>query len=191
MAVPEHRYLLPYERLFADDHLESRPIEIKDEDASSKLRRLGDLANQGHHHLAEKRFFRAELLTRRGWETRNPREVLMINAFELFSKCGLSFWRPIAWLIAIVLLSGAFYASQVSWPAGENGYFELASYSFANSLPLLGYISDSYEVSVKVLFGGVEKVPALVRIWAFFQNLISAVFLFFALLAIRNYFKLG
>ncbi|MBO6505097.1 MAG: pentapeptide repeat-containing protein [Kordiimonadaceae bacterium] len=166
-------------------------LSSTDESAASKLRKLGELAHQGHHHLAEKRFFRAELLSRRGHETRSWREVAMINAFELFSKCGLSFWRPLGWLLGLVLLSSLFYGLQISWPAGESGPFELASYSFANSLPLLGYISDSYDVSVNVLFGGVDKVPPWVRVWAFFQNLVSAILIFFALLAIRNYFKLG
>lgn len=164
---------------------------VIDDEAASKLRRLQEMAANGHHHLAEKRFFRSELLCRRGWEADTPREVAMINAFELFSKCGLSFWRPVFWLGFLVLLSALFYWSQISWPAGESGPFELASYSFANSLPLLGYISDSYDVSVNVLFGGVDKVPPGVRVWAFFQNAVSAVLIFFALLAIRNYFKLG
>ncbi len=179
------------ESLFACDGLGAEHRKIQDSSASSKFRRLGELANSGHHHLAEKRFFREELLARRGHEAKIWREVAMINLFEFFSECGLSFWRPVMWLVFLVSLSALFYHSQIDWPAGDSGMFELASYSFANSLPLLGHISDSYEVSVNVLFGGVEKVPGIVRVWAFFQNLVSAVFIFFALLAIRNYFKLG
>jgi len=169
----------------------STETKITDSFAASKLRRLQTLAAEGHNHLAEKRFFRAELLCRRGHEALG-REIAMINLFEKVSECGHSFWKPMFALVLLIALSAGFYYSQINWFLVEgNGRFELVSYSFANSLPLLGYISDSYEVSVNVLFGGIEKVPPLVRVVAFVQNLVSAVFIFFGLLAIRNYFKLG
>ena len=41
------------------------------------------------------------------------------------------------------------------------------------------------------IFGHYEEVHVLMRMLAFVQNAVSAVLIFFALLAIRNYFKLG
>jgi len=211
----------------------------EDPDASSKLRVLGELAARGHHQLAERRFFRTELLCRRGHETKGWREVAMINAFELFSGCGLQFWRPIEWLVRLMVLCACCYmvallpvhASLVSgqwvvlgcfaglsvWrpkqmlPASI-GFFllfytlqgdaafadilartwgELFMYTGLNSLPVIGLSSDGYSVLSQHLFGEAHAVPVWVRFLAFVQNFISAIFLFFALLAVRNYFKLG
>ena len=164
--------------------------------AASKLRRLQELAAAGHHHLAEKRFFRGELLCRRGHEATTWSEITMINLFELFSGCGLSFRKPVLWLLGLIVACGMVYFSQIDWTFAEmnsdgESWFDLVSYSVLNSLPLVGYASDTYGVSVNVLFGGIENVPWLVKVTAFFQNIASAVLLFFALLAIRNYFKLG
>lgn len=187
--IPAPECPLPWYQKWAVDS--GLAWKIKDENAASKLRRLQELAGEGHHHLAEKRFFRAELLARRGHEAKTWRENTMINLFELFSECGMSFRRPMGWLAGVTVLSALFYSTQIDWPAGDSGGFELFSYSIANSLPLLGYISDSYGVSVEVLFDGIENVPGGVRVWAFMQNAVSAILIFFGLLAIRNYFKLG
>ena len=217
-----------------------RPLyAIKDGDAAAKLRVLGELAARGHHHLAEKRFFRAELLARRGWEAKNGYEVAMINAFELFSKCGLSFWRPVGWLIRLMALCALAMLTSIQphlanmhgdewivaslcvgivfwqprwgligiglwffllyWQAGHWTFGGLSAHTLAqlsiytglNSLPVIGLASDGYAVASEYLFGKPDMVPLGVRVLAFFQNAVSAVFIFFGLLAIRNYFKLG
>jgi uncharacterized protein YjbI with pentapeptide repeats len=194
VAVPPMLFLRWYERFLANDGLQPGQREIADADAASKLRVLGELANRGHHHLAEKRFFRAELLCRRGHEATSWREVLMINLFELFSECGLSFRRPMFWLLALALLCGAFYQSQMGWVFSEmhgGAWFELGSFTFLNSLPLIGYASDSYGLAADFLYGGKAAIPYGVRVVTVIQNIASAVFLFFSLLAVRNYFKLG
>ena len=100
------------------------------------------------------------------------------------------------WLLGLIILCGVFYAGQISWSVAEmnadgEAWFDLASYSVLNSLPLIGYASDTYGVAVNTLFGGIENVPWPAKVVAFIQNIASAILLFFALLAIRNYFKLG
>jgi len=166
---------------------------IEDEDAAAKLRRLGELANQGHHQLAEKRFFRNELLCRRGHEATSWREVTMINLFELFSKCGLSFWKPIGWLGLLAVLCGVFYGVETGRTLSEmqGVWFELVSFTFLNSLPLIGYASDGYGIAAEFLYGGKATLPHGVRAVTVVQNMLSALYLFFAFLAVRNYFKLG
>ncbi|WP_417459963.1 hypothetical protein [Kordiimonas sp.] len=163
----------------------------KDADAAAKLRRLGELANKGHHHLAEKRFFRAELLCRRGHEARG-REKLMINLFELFSECGLSFRKPFGWwllsfgmfFLVYGMASGIFQAG-ITWKE----ILHLINYTFSNATPVLGVIKMGDTAAMAALFGGAQA--PWVTLLAGAHNLISTVFLFFALLAIRNYFKLG
>lgn len=182
------------EQLFLRRMTDGNSARIDDADAASKLRRLAELAHQGHHHLAEKRFFRAELLCRRGHETRNWREVAMINAFEAFSKCGLSFWRPIGCWAATSLLFGMFYWLS-SARFGVGGFLtdlvHLANYTLANALPIVGVFSSGNSKAVIALYGEAAGVPFHVGLLAGVHNLLSTVFLFFALLAIRNYFKLG
>ena len=80
-----------------------------DEHAAAKLRRLQELAQDGHHHLAEKRFFRAELLARRGNESKRFFERSIIQAFDTLSKCGLNFWRPFWGLIGMSILFASLY----------------------------------------------------------------------------------
>ncbi|WP_025896805.1 pentapeptide repeat-containing protein [Kordiimonas gwangyangensis] len=196
VAVPVAPYYPNWSPIKNIRVLFSEDSQTKDADAASKLRRLQELAAAGHHHLAEKRFFRAELLCRRGHEASTWPEITMINLFELFSGCGLSVIRPVLWLLGLIVVCGMVYFSQIDWTFAEmnsdgESWFDLVSYSVLNSLPLIGYASDTYGVSVDVLFGGIANVPWFVKLTAFFQNIASAVLLFFALLAIRNYFKLG
>ncbi len=169
---------------------------VMDNRAAAKFRRLAKMASASHNHIAERRFFRSELLSRRGHETERPSEIFMINLFEFFSGCGLSFKRPMFGLLAIIVVCCAIYFSQISWSVAEmnadgEAWFDLASYSVLNSLPLIGYASDTYGAAVNTLFGGIESVPWPAKVVAFIQNIASAILLFFALLAIRNYFKLG
>ncbi len=163
--------------------------KIIDVDAGSKLRRLQELAAQGHHHLAEKRFFRAELLARRGHEAKTRREIAMINSFEVFSKCGLSFLRPFGWWVAVSLLFAWGY-SEMSGIANFSleDYGHLFNYTLSNSTPILGVIKSGDTDAMRVLFG--ESSPFLTVLNGA-HNIISTIFLFFALLAVRNYFKLG
>jgi|GEM_PF-5409194 len=159
--------------------------------AASKLRRLQELASEGHHNLAEKRFFRAELLCRRGHEA-TGRETLMINLFELFSMCGLSFRRPVMWWLGLFAVFFAVYGGfaglfEAGWSVEDS--FHLINYTFSNATPVLGVIKASDSAAVQALFNGGQ--PPWVTLLAGVHNLISTIFLFFALLAIRNYFKLG
>ncbi len=164
----------------------------KDKFASAKLRRLQEMAAQGHHHLAEKRFFRAELLARRGHEAKTWRENVMINMFEWFSECGLSFQRPMFWWAGVYglffLIYGAFAEVFGSNVAGDY-WWHLANYTFSNSTPILGVIKAADGAAVQALFDG--ALPPLVAFFGGIHNLLSTLFLFFGLLAIRNYFKLG
>ncbi|SDD86391.1 pentapeptide repeat-containing protein [Kordiimonas lacus] len=228
-----------WEKLKLSCGMDVNSFRVSDAKVMSKLRRLQELAADGHHHLAEKRFFRAELLCRRGHEATGWREIMMINLFELFSECGLNFWRPIDWLIRVNILFGLCYLALtqqgpleltpdtaivsicflglsiwrpkafvplfgamfffVYWQWGDwtfvnvsgETWRELLIYCGSNSLPVIGLTSDSYQVAVEYLFGLPHQVPDPVRVLAFIHNAVSAVFLFFALLAIRNYFKLG
>lgn len=189
VAIPPSRALAlpPHERAFLPD----QAWRIADRDAGSKLRRLQELADKGHHAFAEKQFFRAELLCRRGHEAHGL-ELVMINAFELISKCGLSFWRPMGWLALFwmpffMLLYGM--VAGLTWDdLTSGGLAELFSYSAANSLPFLGLFKGTESEAVTYLFHDADGIPYWLSV---LHNLIATIHIFFALLAIRNYFKLG
>ncbi|MFC4349057.1 pentapeptide repeat-containing protein [Kordiimonas lipolytica] len=175
------------ERMF----LPSEAWRVADSMAAAKLRRMQELAADGHHHLVEKRFFRAELLCRRGHEA-TVRETLMINLFELFSMCGLSFRRPVMWWLGLFAVFFAVYGGfaglfEAGWSVEDS--FHLINYTFSNATPVLGVIKANDSAAVQALFTGGQ--PPWVTLLAGVHNLISTIFLFFALLAIRNYFKLG
>lgn len=167
---------------------------VGDKRAAAKFRRLQTLALLSHNHQAEKRFFREELICRLGYETRTRREVSMINLFDFISKCGLSFWRPIGWW----LVSSGFFGF-LYWLCsdrfGVGGLMRdgahLLNYTLANSFPIVGVFSASNSRAVDALFGEANGVPFIVGLLAGGHNIVSTVFLFFALLAVRNYFKLG
>ncbi|MCJ9428602.1 pentapeptide repeat-containing protein [Kordiimonas marina] len=172
----------------------AKTSRTQDADAGAKLRRLQELAAAGHHHLAEKRFFRAELLCRRGHEATSWQEIAMINLFELFSKCGLSFWRPIFWWANASVFFGILYWLRSS-RFGIGGLWtdmgHLVNYTLANAFPIVGVFHASNSRAVDALFGEANGVPFDVGLMAGAHNIASTIFLFFALLAVRNYFKLG
>ena len=192
VAVPEHKYLAWYEHLFAKDGLKARPIAIGDEDAASKLRRLQELAKAGHHSYAERQFFRAELLCRRGHEAKSWREIQLIWGFEAFSECGSAIVRPLLWWGAVFAFFLAIYGriagvldTQISWDEA----IHLFNYTFSNGTPLLGVIKAGDSGAIHALFGG--KLPPLVALLGGVHNLLSTAFIFFALLGVRNYFKVS
>ena len=121
----------------------------------------------------------------------------MINAFELVSECGLSFWRPMAWLglfwlpvfMVFYAIAANFSFSDIltaSFWRRDLGY--LFSFSAANSLPFLGLFKGIENDAVQHLFHLPKNIPYWLSVW---HNLIATIHIFFALLAIRNYFKLG
>jgi len=179
-----------YERLFADDGLQPAGQKVGDADAAAKYRSLGELANRGHHHLAERRFFRGELLCRRGHEAKKWPEITMINLFELFSGCGLKFWRPIGWWTGLAVFFGIFY--QLASPRYDlyGRMQDLVSFTIANALPVVGIFQAGNSRAASILYGE-GGLPFIVGLLAGAHNLASTIFLFFALLAVRNYFKLG
>ena len=170
---------------------------ISDRKAASKLRVLIGLASEGSNSREEKRFFRSELLCRRGHEAKSRREITMINLFDVISMCGLSFWRPIGWLalfwspLFLLVYACAADFSLLDLILGQlscRDYGELLSFTAANSVPFIGLFKGSDSGAITHLFVSADNIPY----WASVaHNLIATVHIFFALLAIRNYFKLG
>ncbi len=192
-VAPPPKWLSWWERLFANDGYNEKERKIEDADAAAKLRRLQELAAEGHHHLAEKRFFRAELLCRLGHEATSLRERFLIQAFELFSGCGLSFLRPFGWWAGLSGVFAGIYSQFSDVIVGSN-WTHLVNYTLSNSIPILGVLKSRDSAAVKALFcqqgaKTCDLSPYLISLSGA-HNLLSTIFLFFALLAIRNYFKL-
>ncbi len=167
--------------------------KIKDKDAASKFRRLQELAALGHNHHAEAKFFRAELLARRGHEVTSKLRITAINCYELFSKCGLSFWKPIAWwAVMFTLFALLAYLPFTRVPVFDDtaNIGHLFNYTLSNALPFIGVFRGNDTVAVDALYGGAAGIPFWNSFLAGTHNLISSILLFLALLAVRNYFKM-
>lgn len=173
--------------------IDQRYIRIKDANAASKFRRLQELAALGHNHHAEARFFRAELLARRGHEVVNPLRITAINCYELFSECGLSFLRPVGWWAFVFVLFALFaylpFTRILVFDDPVN-IGHLFNYTLSNALPFIGVFRGNDTVAVEVLYGGPAGIPFCNSFLAGTHNLISSILLFLALLAVRNYFKM-
>jgi uncharacterized protein YjbI with pentapeptide repeats len=160
---------------------------------ASKFRRLQELAAQGHNHHAEAKFFRAELLSRRGHEVTSKLRITAINCYELFSNCGLSFWRPIGWwTLVFVLFALLAYLPFTRVPVFDDtaNIGHLFNYTLSNALPFIGVFKGNDTVAVEALYGGAAGIPFWNSFLAGTHNLISSILLFLALLAVRNYFKM-
>jgi Pentapeptide repeats (9 copies) len=154
------------------------------DNAASKLRRLKQLAAEGHNHERENYFFRLELLTSRKSENRNLFEIMFIDSYELFSKCGQSVGRALAWWASTWVLFSALFALI----AKSSAFAHALYFSLLNSLPFLGVVKALKSESAYQLFG--ETMPVSVSYLSVGQNMFSTLFLFLALLALRNKFKL-
>lgn len=175
-------------------HWKNRDLYVEDPETARRIRSLQVVADEGHHHWRVHELFRKELYARCGHvsEASTLREIAMINAFELFSKCGLSFWRPMRWLglfwLPFFMLLYGMVAGLTGSELMSGGFWELFSYSAANSLPFLGLFKGVESEAVTYLFHDADGIPYWLSV---LHNLIATIHIFFALLAIRNYFKLG
>ena len=169
------------------------PEDINEKMAAAKFRRLKELAEDGKNHLAEARFFRYEMLCRRGYEE-SKLFSFFITLYDKISRFSLSVTRPFValigfmilfWGIYVVLRTGLNIDQLKMAPIGD-----LLLYSAHNALPLIGANSDQKLALVNTLFGGYESRPIYFGIASFFQNLIGLGLYFLILLAIRSYFRM-
>lgn len=177
------------------------PTETK-----ARYQALKRLAIQAHDHENEQRFWAGELRSDRslrtedgGWNLRPLYSAFWWGniAYGCVSDYGRSIVRPIGALLILICLMTGLHLTKSKTPLTYNKAFS-AGYIAANkSFLYLG--TDPTKRSIikekySALYGANEnqtpKIPKTILTAEFFQTLLSAIFIFLALLGIRNNFKM-
>ncbi len=162
-----------------------------DLEKEGRWRTLRRLAEQGKDHVSERRFFKEEVIARRGVTDKWWSAPFWFGVFyQLFSNFGLSLSRPlIAWLM---VLSG--FACIYAY--GSDGPWQPAFLlSLHKSLPALSSVSGGLPGLYTCLYGVASCepfrpiIPDSVAVLGITQTLFSAAMIFLFLLAVRNRFR--
>ena len=161
------------------------------------MRTLRKLADDGGDHLQSMNFFADEIRARRHWVDL-PGGPGMARyyfgwAYQIVSDFGRSVSRPFGWWLGSI----AAFAGVYGWLATVkpvDGW--AAGYLSARHALVVGGLTRSGKLNEVLgrLFGdgeGVMKVPDGAGFVMLAQPVVSAVFLFFMALALRNHFKIG
>ena len=176
---------------FKGDSEEERRRRARRQLEEGSWRTLKRLAEQGKDHVSERRFFKEEVIARRGVTDKWCHAPFWLGVFyQLLSNFGLSLSRPlIAWFMVLLGFAWAYaYGSGGPWwPA-----FLL---SLHKSLPALSSFSSGLPGLYARLYGVASCdslrpiVPDSVIVLGIMQTLFSAVMIFLFLLAVRNRFR--
>lgn len=163
-------------------------------EATNRIRILKKMAIDNKNNFAEAELFRYELLSRCGSEIFGI-QAYAIRIYNFFSKCGLSFVRPVISLLVTILLFWSIYIILYdnlnirSIYSGNS--IDLFRYSAHNAIfPFIGASASEKIVVINSLFGGYENRPWQFEVVSFIQNIICLSLEFLILLAIRNFFRM-
>ena len=191
----------------------------RDKDEASRFQALKRLAIQGHDHVREQEFFAGELRCRRSdhplrFELMKAgvvdggrlffaglrREAIWSFPYDLLSAHGRSIWRPLAGLAASIWFAAEGYESLAGDVTTCPDKLESAWFlALKNGLLFLGSGQKTeVEAAYQCLYGvgkanggmNYEGLPAAVGYLGIGQGIVSAIFIFLALLALRNLFKI-
>jgi hypothetical protein len=128
----------------------------------------------------------------------------LMAAYGWLSNFGRSYLWPVFWF---VLLNLGFYRLYLQLYDGvlfAKRKQALAEYTMSNAVPFGKLLNPAFDSAVNVLFGQTTKVggavnatvehiniPFSFQVLGICQNLLSVLLIFLALLAVRNYFKIG
>jgi hypothetical protein len=167
-----------------------------DHKAMTWLRRLRKIANEIHDTDAERDIFVLERMAERGvlWkgDWRRPWRPLvptiLMGLYRIFSNYGRSVVLPLLWLVGSNVGFYFWYDSLVA-PALRTERVADALYTFtlANAVPFVGATRQSLGAAIEKLFS--DGVPPFIQALSTAQGILSAVFIFLAALALRNFFK--
>ncbi|WP_129643777.1 pentapeptide repeat-containing protein [Peristeroidobacter agariperforans] len=95
------------------------------EDAAAAYRTLRQAMESNNARSEEAMFYALEQKTLRRILGRQTRWENMASAlYDGLSAYGVNFWRPIAWLLATMLVFGTMYAAWISWPIALSAPFD-------------------------------------------------------------------
>ena len=160
-----------------------------------RWRALRRLALQGHDHLGAQRFFREELLARRGVTDKYCRAPFWIGLFyQCASDFGRSFGRPLVCWAAGLLLFAALY-NYLGHDTAYPDWLAALGLSLHHGLASLSGFGDKLPEWYARLYGlrdgcALPIIPDAVSFIGFVQSVFSAVMIFLFLLALRNRFRI-
>lgn len=177
-----------------------------DPDIKVRYQALKRLAIQAHDHENEQRFWAGELRSDRslrtedgGWNLRPLVSAFWWGniAYGCVSDYGRSIVRPIGALLILIGLMTGLHLTKSNTPLTYDQAFS-AGYIAANKSFLYIGADPTKRNIIKekytALYGANEnqtpKIPKTILTTEFFQTLLSAIFIFLALLGIRNNFKM-
>ena len=183
---------------------EKRPIphDAAYERAERAFRTLKQAMEDNRARLAEGRFFRLELLARRGRTNRKEVplwESAFSRAYGALADYGNSIVRPLAWLAGIFVAfaalywvwqaGGATWAPPTQWLRPDPDFIQALRLSGSRMLPFgaLGG-TEPWPFRDSLLDGGAQGVA--VRFVATAQSLIATILTFLFALAVRRRFQI-
>jgi hypothetical protein len=175
-------------------------------DIKARYQALKRLAIQAHDHENEQNFWAGELRSDRslrtedgGWNLRPLVSAFWWGniAYGCVSDYGYSIVKPIGALLILICLMTGLHLTKSKTPLTYDQAFSAGYISTNKSFLYLG--ADPTKRSIikekySALYGANEnqtpKIPKTILTAEFFQTLFSAIFIFLALLGIRNNFKM-
>lgn len=175
-------------------------------DIKARYQALKRLAIQAHDHENEQRFWAGELRSDRSlrneggsWNLRPLVSAFWWGniAYGCVSDYGRSIVRPIGALLILICLMTTLHLTASKTPLTYENTFSAGYISTNKSFLYLG--TDPTKRSIikekySALYGANEnqtpKIPKTILTAEFIQTLLSAIFIFLALLGIRNNFKM-
>lgn len=131
-----------------------------------KFRKLKAMALEAHDHEKDVEFFAYEMMAKRGWETKWG-GLFFNSLYRWCSNYGRSMWRPF-----VIMLFSFFFFACIYEKHSVDDMDSALLLSLQNSFPLFsGETNDFKGLSIA-------------------QKLVSTIFLFLFLLAVRNKFRL-
>ena len=164
------------------------------EDDHRYFRTLRKMADDGGDHIQAMRFFADEQRARRHWVDKPFGQGMARYwagiGYQAVSDFGRSFMRPLClWIGSLIIFAGAYQMLAVKVVDGTfpSLYLSLRHGLIVSGLTRTGKLADEIEA----LFGKPKDIPDAASLAMLVQPLISAIFIFFMLLALRNHFRIG
>jgi hypothetical protein len=171
----------------------SLPKHAQDiESGSRTLRKVAEAAGDVH---SEHLWHRVELIARRARGESAPTEKVFSYLYGSVADYGLSISRPFLALVASTLCFALFYA----WLGGESwtGSLDLPSvseglgYSLNRTFPIGVFVDDGDAWRQELLGSGGRFGSIAIRTIATLQTVLSAVFIYLGVMAIRRKFRIS
>lgn len=166
---------------FGEDFFSQFP-DIESDEAEQCYRTLKLAMNKYQAHTEEAGFFKLELKARALKEPWYRR--WMYKAYELFSDYGQSVSNPIIWWAGLGLVMFIIYALILGKPG------EAFTVTLSQALPLIGVEKEALKEAMTALFPPNGNAPVWFQIGRALHMVASSAFIFLALLALRNRFKI-